>query len=123
MKRLLPAQDPHHIGQRRTPHLAQGFLGESGRVRRDDHVRVPEQLVTGFGRLVGKHVETRPGDGPGAERRGQRSLVHHRAPAGVDEIRLRSHKREGAGAHHVPGVRGEGQMHGQEIRLREQPPR
>lgn len=88
MKRPLSAQDPHDVGKRGTPHLAQGLLRKGGRVRRDDHVRMSEQLISSFGWLALEHIKPCPGDGPGLKRGHEGGLVHDAASAGIDEIRL-----------------------------------
>ena len=66
-----------------------------------------------------KHVQRGPGDLARIERRGQRVLVDHLAPAGVDQVAVGSHPAQRGRADQVPGAVGQRHVHGQVVGLAE----
>ena len=85
-----------------------------------DHVRHRQQRVVRRGRLLLQHVEAGRPQPPGDEGLGQRHLVHHAAPAGVDEDGVGPQAGQLGRADQVVGVPVERGVHRDDVGALEQ---
>ena len=94
--------------------------GTAAEMRRQDDLVVPAQRAVGGQRLLGKDIQRGPGDLTGLNGLDERGFVDDTAAGDVEHARRRFHLLQLRPVNQIGGLRGQRDMDGQKVALRQQ---